>query len=210
MSAQKAASWSYTESFAAEGLVAEAARRRGEELGAGAITPGTGAVLRMLAASLAARAVVEVGTGAGVSGLWLIEGMPGDGVLTTIDVDAERQRAAREAFAQADIPHQRTRVIAGRAVEVLGRMRDGAYDLAFVDADLAGYPAYVEEISRLLRSGGAMVLDHALGQDRVADPAARDEATRALREVGRAVRDDERFLTALLPVGDGLLVAVKR
>ncbi len=210
MSAQRAASWAYAEDYVTASPVIEAARRRGEQLGADPVEPAVGAALRMLAAGAVARAVVEVGTGAGVSGLWLLEGMPPDGVLTTIDLEAEHQRAAREAFTEAGVAHQRTRVIAGRAVDVLRRMTDGAYDLAFVDGDVESYPAYVQESTRLLRAGGLLAVDGMFGRDRVADPAARDETTRGLRELARTLRDDERFLTTLLPVGDGLLVAVKR
>lgn len=210
MSAQKAASWAYAEEFVPETQLLETARRRGEELGCVPIGPGGGAVLRMLAAAVGARSVVEIGTGAGVSGLWLLTGMPSDGVLTTIDIEPENQRAAREAYASAGVAHQRTRVITGRALDVLRRMTDGAYDLVLIDADKVEYPAYVEEAARLLRPGGLMVLDNMLWHDKVADPAARDETTRVLRDLGKAIRDDDRFLTTLLAAGDGLLVAVKR
>ena len=209
MSAQKPASWAYAEEFAAESEVIETARRRGEELGCMPVGVGVGAALRMVAAAVGARAVVEIGTGAGVSGLWLLAGMPADGILTTIDIEAEHQRAAREAYAAAGVAHQRTRVITGRALEVLGRMTDGAYDLALVDGDKAEYPGYVEQATRLLRRGGVMVIDNMLWRDLVADPAARDETTRTLRDLGKALRDDAAFHTSLLPVGDGLLVAVK-
>ncbi len=209
MSAQKAASWAYSEQFVTEGEVIESARRRGEELGCVPVAVGVGAALRMIAASTGARAVVEIGTGAGVSGLWLMEGMPVDGILTTIDIEAEHQRAAKQAYAAAGIAHQRTRVITGRALDVLDRMTDGAYDLALVDGDKDEYPAYVEQVTRLLRPGGVMVLDNMLWHDKVADPAARDDTTRTLRDLGKAIRDDEAFSTTLLPVGDGLLVAVK-
>ncbi len=210
MSAQKPASWAYAEEFAAESEVIETARRRGEELGCMPVGVGVGAALRMVAAAAAARAVVEIGTGAGVSGLWLLAGMPADGILTTIDIEAEHQRAAKEAYAAAGVAHQRTRVITGRALDVLGRMTDGAYDLALVDGDKAEYPDYVEQATRLLRRGGVMVIDNMLWRDLVADPAARDETTRTLRDLGKALRDDAAFHTSLLPVGDGLLVAVKR
>jgi predicted O-methyltransferase YrrM len=210
MSAQKAASWAYAEGFVVESDLIESARRRGEELGCTPIGPGGGAALRMLAASVAARAVVEIGTGAGVSGLWLLSGMPSDGILTTIDVEVEHQRAAKDAYAAAGVAHQRTRVITGRALDVLGRMTDGAYDIVLIDADKDSYPGYVREADRLLRSGGVMLLDNMLWHDTVADPAARDDTTRMLRDLGKTIRDDERYLTTLLPVGDGLLVAVKR
>ncbi|WP_411284578.1 O-methyltransferase [Lapillicoccus sp.] len=210
MSAQKAASWAYCEQFVTEPEVIETARRRGEELGCVPVGVGVGAALRTIAASTGARAVVEIGTGAGVSGLWLMEGMPADGILTTIDIEAMHQRAAKEAYAAAGIAHQRTRVITGRALDVLDRMTDGAYDIALVDGDKDEYPAYVEQATRLLRQGGVMVIDNMLWHDKVADPAARDETTRTLRDLGKSVRDDTAFTTTLLPVGDGLLVAIKR
>ena len=210
MSAQKAASWAYCEQFVTEPEVIETARRRGEELGCVPVGVGVGAALRTIAASTGARAVVEIGTGAGVSGLWLMEGMPADGILTTIDIEAVHQRAAKEAYAAAGIAHQRTRVITGRALDVLDRMTDGAYDIALVDGDKDEYPAYVEQATRLLRQGGVMVIDNMLWHDKVADPAARDETTRTLRDLGKSVRDDTAFTTTLLPVGDGLLVAIKR
>lgn len=172
--------------------------------------PGTGAALRVLAAALAARAVVEIGTGTGVSGLYLLRGMPSDSVLTTIDVEVENQRAAREAFAEAGVRANRTRVIPGRALDVLPRLTDGAYDLVLLDANKIEYGAYLEQAVRLLRPGGAVAVDNALLSDRVADPAQRDESTTVVREMGKAVRDDDRLIPAMLPCGDGLLVAVKR
>jgi predicted O-methyltransferase YrrM len=210
MSAQKPASWAYAEEFVAESEVIETARRRGEELGAVPVGNGAGVLLRLLAAAVRAKSVVEVGTGAGTSGLWMLQGMPEDGILTTIDVDPEHQGAARKAYAEAGIAHQRTRVITGRALEVLPRMTDGAYDMVVVDADKVEYPEYVDHAIRLLRSGGVLVLDNMLWHDKVADPAARDEATVVLRDLGKRLRDDERLVPALLPVGDGVLAAVKR
>jgi predicted O-methyltransferase YrrM len=211
MSASRSASWSYAEDFVPEPEVVEQARGRGESLGdATPVGRGVGPVLAVLAAAVGARHAVEVGTGAGTSGLWLLSGMPEDGVLTTIDSDGEHSRAAREAFVAAGVAHQRTRVITGPALEVLPRMTDGAYDLVHVDADKPAYPAYAEHAIRLLRPGGVLALDNMLWHDRVADPAARDAATTTLRDLGKALRDDERLRPALLPVGDGLLVAVKR
>lgn len=207
MSSQKVAAWSHAEAFVAPTEAIEEARRRGAELGAPSVGNGVGAVLQLLAAATGAKAVMEVGTGAGASGLWLLGGMPADGVLTTIDLEPEHQHAARDAFASAGIAHQRTRVIAGRALDVLPRMTDGAYDLVVVDADKQEYPAYVEQATRLLRSGGTLALTWS---DAESDPANRDAETRTLREVGRSFREHDDFVVALLPTGDGLLVAVKR
>ena len=100
--------------------------------------------------------------------------------------------------------------LAGEAAAVLGRLTDGAYDLVVVDADKESYPVYVEEAIRLLRPGGVLALDNMLWHDKVADPAARDETTTLLRDLGKQLRDDERLFPALIPAGDGLLVAVRR
>jgi predicted O-methyltransferase YrrM len=204
------ASLSYAESFVGEDDVLLAARDRGRELGCVPIGPAGGATLRVLAAATGARSVVEVGTGAGVSGLYLLGGMAADGVLTTIDVEGENQRAAKEAYTEAGIAPTRYRLINGSAAEVLPRLRDEAYDLVFVDADKTAYPVYLEQALRLLRPGGVVAFDNALWHDRVADQAQRDPDTQTLRDLGRTVRDDDRLVSALLAVGDGLLVAAKR
>jgi predicted O-methyltransferase YrrM len=203
-------SWAYAESFLAEDSSIARARRRGQEVGAVPIGSGGGCALRMLAAAIGARTVVEVGTGAGVSGLYLLAGMRTDGVLTSIDIESEHLRLAREAFVEAGISHNRTRLITGAAMDVLPRLTDGAYDLVFCDADKAEYSDYLHQAIRLLRPGGVVAFDNALWHDRVADPAQRDPDTVAIRELGRTVRDDERLVPTLLPVGDGLLVAAKR
>jgi predicted O-methyltransferase YrrM len=204
------ASREYAESYLAEDGALQAARIRGHELGCVPVGPGAGAALRFLAAALDARAVVEVGTGAGVSGLWLLRGMRPDGVLTTVDRDAEHQRAARQAFAEAGIPSGRARLIAGNALEVLPRLADGGYDMVFVDGAKPEYPDYLAEALRLLRPGGVIAFDNVLWHDKVADPAQRDPETVAMRDIGKTVRDDERLVPVLLHAGDGLLAAVKK
>jgi predicted O-methyltransferase YrrM len=203
-------SLTYAESFAVEDDVVTAARGRARELGCTPIGAGGGAALRVLAAAANARSVVEVGTGAGVSGLYLLGGMAADGILTTIDIEGENQRAAKEAFGEAGIAPARYRLINGSAAEVLPRLRDAAYDIVFVDADKSAYTVYYEQAIRLLRPGGVVAFDNALWHDRVADPAHRDHDTVVLRELGKTVREDTRLVSALLPVGDGLLVAAKR
>ncbi|GLY28528.1 O-methyltransferase [Kineosporia sp. NBRC 101731] len=204
------ASWAYAETFVPEDDVLARARARADELGCSAIAPGAGAALGVVAAALKARAVVEIGTGTGVSALYLLRGMPVDGVLTTIDVEVENQRAAREAFAEAGIRPNRTRMIPGRALDVLPRLTDAAYDLVLLEAGALDVDEHLEQAVRLLRPGGALAVDNALHRDRVADPAQRDPMTTSIRELGKAVRDHEQLLPALLPTGGGLLLAVKR
>ena len=204
------ASVSYAESFIAEDEIIERARERARELGCTPIGAAGGATLRVLAVATGARAVVEVGTGAGVSGLYLLGGMAADGILTTIDIEGENQRAAKEAFTEAGIATPRYRLINGSAPEVLPRLRDGAYDLVFGDADKTAYAVYYDQALRLLRPGGVVAFDNALWHDRVADPSQRDAETNVVRELGKTVRDDERVVSALVAAGDGLLVAAKR
>ncbi|MEU4444762.1 O-methyltransferase [Actinosynnema sp. NPDC050801] len=199
----------YVERYLPEDAVVTAARARGAELGCVPIGSGGGAALRFLAAALQAKAVVEIGTGAGVGALYLLSGMPAAGVLTSIDVAPEHQRAARVAFAEAGIAVSRTRLIMGRALEVLPRLTDGAYDLVFVDAAKSEYPKYLEEAVRLLRPGGVVAFDNVLWHGRVVDPSHRDPDTTAMRDVARVVREDDRLVPVILPLGDGLLVAAK-
>ncbi len=205
----KPASWAYAEQFVAEDEVLAGARARAAELGVVPIGSGGGAVLRFLATLAEARAVVEVGTGTGVSGLWLLRGMRPDGVLTTVDVEAEHQRVAKQTFSEAGVPAQRARLINGAALDVLPRLTDGAYDLVFCDGDKREYADYLTEALRLLRAGGIVAFDDALWHDRVADPAQRDPETVAIRELGKELREREDVVPLLLPVGDGLLVARK-
>lgn len=200
----------FTETYVPEDLVLQTARTLAHEVGLNAISPGAGATLRLLAAAGNARAVVEIGTGTGVSGVWLLRGMRGDGVLTTIDVESEHQRIARRIFQEAGFPSGRTRIITGRALDVLPRLADGVYDLVFVDADAPEHSGCVAAALRLLRPGGVLALHRALAGGRIGDPAARDTETIAVREVIKEVRESEEWIPALLPIGEGLLVAVKR
>jgi len=204
-----AASWSYADAFVAEDDVLRHARERATEVGVTPIGPGGGAALQFLAAVLEARAVVEVGTGTGVSGLWLLRGMRGDGVLTTVDIETEHQRLARETFTEAGIANQRARTIAGAALDVLPRLTDGHYDVVFLDGDKTEYSAYLREALRLLRPGGVVAIDNVLWHDRVADASVRDEETLAIRDLLREVEEHEALVPLLLPVGDGLLMAKK-
>jgi len=199
----------FAEEFVAEDEVLGAARSRAAEVGVIPIGSGAGALLRFLAAVTEARAVVEIGTGTGVSGLWLLRGMRPDGVLTTVDTEAEHQRLAKQTFADAGIPSQRARLITGSALDVLPRLTDGHYDLVFCDGDKLEYADYLTEALRLLKPGGIVVFDNALWHDRVADPAQRDPETVSIRELGRQIRESEELLPVLVPMGDGVLVARK-
>ena len=184
-----------------------AARQRAAEVGVGAVDPATGGVLRLLTAAVGARAVIELGTGAGVSSLWLLRGMREGGILTSVDSETEHQRLAKASLQEAGIPTSKARLIAGRALDVLPRLSDAAYDVVFCDANRSENPDYLEAGLRLLRPGGLLVFAAALAGGKVAEPSARDADTVALRELAKQVRDEPRLVTAAVPVGAGLLVA---
>lgn len=202
-----AASLTFVEEYLSEDEHLADARRRAEEVGVSPIASGGGATLHFLASVLEAKAVVEIGTGTGVSGLWLLRGMATDGVLTSVDLEAEHQRHARQVFTEAGVASQRFRLIAGSALDVLPRLTDNGYDLVFLDGDKVEYGEYLEQALRLVRPGGVIAVDNALWHDRVADTARRDPETTAVRELLDQVAGDERLVPVLLPVGDGLLVA---
>ena len=203
------ASWNYADEWLDESEQIRAARDKAKELGCTPVAPSTAHTLRVLARALNAEAVVEVGTGAGVSGAALLSGMTSDGVLTSIDNEAELQRLARETLTSLGFDHIRARLITGRALDVLPRLTEGAYDLVFIDGDRTEYPAALTLAMRLLRTGGMVAFDNLLTDGSVADPASRNPESVALRDVAHALRDDDHWVPALLTVGAGLLVAIK-
>ena len=199
----------HAEGSISEDAIVASARERAVDIGAGAVTPAVGALLCVLAKLTRAKAVVEVGTGAGVSGLWLLSGMREDGVLTTIDVEPEHQRLAKQAFTEAGVGPSRTRLISGRAQEVLTRLADESYDLVFIDGDPRDQPEFVGAAIRLLKSGGVLVVHRAALGGRAGDPSAHDAEVTAVREAARMIAEDERFTPVLVPLGDGILAAAR-
>ncbi|MGY1619272.1 O-methyltransferase [Geodermatophilus sp. SYSU D00691] len=199
----------YADRFAPESAALVAARARlAHRVDAVPVEPAAGAALAVLAAQGRARSVVSIG-GGGISGLWLLRGMRPDGVLTALDGDPEQLRAARKAFLEAGVPQGRTRLIFGTPAEVLPRLSPGAYDLVSCAGPPREYSAQLAALLDLVRPGGALVCHGLLAGGRVADRTARDPQTVAWRELARAVREDEGLLSAVLPVGSGLLVATK-
>ncbi|MDP9805783.1 putative O-methyltransferase YrrM [Trueperella bonasi] len=208
MAVDKAQSWAYAEQIVDEDQHARLARTYAAELGITCLSPSTGHFLKTLASMSGVKHIAEVGTGTGVSGLYLLAGSD-DSVLTSIDIDSEAQSYARNAFADAKIRAGRYRLINGRSADMLPRLSNNSYDLVLIDADPAEAAGDVSEAIRMLRQGGTLVLAHALNNDRVADPARRDESTVALRNLGKELIEAEDMVSSLIPLGDGLLISVK-
>ena len=174
------------------------------------VEPAVGATLAVLAASVGARSVVSIGSGGGLAGLWLMRGMRPDGVLTALDGDPEQLRATRKAFAEAGIPAGRARMIFGTPAEVLPRLSSGAYDMVVCAGPPREYSEHLPALLDLVRVGGTLTCHGLLEGKRVADRTVRDPQTVAWREISRTIREDETLLSAVLPIGNGLLVATKR
>ena len=207
--AETESNWRFAEEFVAESEVIAQARAQSVELGIEAVSPAVGAQIAVIAAASSAARVIEIGTGVGVSGLWMFEGSP-TATLTTIDIEPEHQLAARKTFVEAGIPLARVRHITGRALEVLPRMNENSYDIVLVDADPGRVIDYVEHGLRLVRAGGTVLVTHALWKGRVADPTKRDDVTVGFRTLLKEVAGSAAVISALSPVGDGLLQLTKR
>lgn len=205
----KLTSWIYAEDYANEPQAIRSARRSAVELGVESVTEATGNQLAVIAGLTRAKSIVEVGTGAGVSGLWLLSAS-NDSVLTTIDSEPEYQLAARENFKRAEIASSRIRVISGRASSVMANMAEAAYDLVFLDSDPTDLDEVLPLAIALAKPGGAIVLAHALWRDRVPNPTLREDETSAIRSAVQNFSDNEDFLASISLVGDGLLIVVKR
>ena len=180
------------------------AREAALELGAEPISAAVGVQCATIAAVGRALNIVEIGTGGGVSGLWLLRGAP-QATLTTIDVEPEHLGAARQAFAQAKVPPARARFITGRAAEVLPRMNEASYDIVLVDTEPEGVIEYVEHGLRLVRPGGTVLIPRVLAGGAVADPVKRDEVTTAYRSLIQEVAQSPAVLGALNTAREGLL-----
>ena len=207
--APTAESWRFAEDHHPIPEAHKVAREEAELAGLTPISPGLAATLTVLAKATHAHAVVEIGTCLGVSALPLLAGMAADGVVTSIDPEAENQIPARGFLTSAGYSASRCRLIAGTPLEVLPKLRDGAYDMVFVNGDKLEYVECVAEALRLLRSGGLLVLNDALWHNTVADPDREGDETIIIREALDAVRSSGSYTSTLLTVGNGLLVAAK-
>ena len=171
------------------------------------ISPDEGKLLHVLVRLVAARRVLEIGSLAGYSGIWLARALPPDGLLTTLEIDAHHARLARQAYAEAGVS-DRVRLIEGDARKILPTLEAG-FDVVFVDADKEPLPEYFEWSVRLLRSGGLLLCDNAFLHGTVVDAANSSPATEGVRAFNRLAASDPRVVSAVVPLRDGIVVAVK-
>jgi predicted O-methyltransferase YrrM len=191
-------------------LEAIAAEGRAESLPI--VDSQTGALLHVLTRCSAARRVLEIGTAIGYSGLWIATGLPADGMLITLERNAERAARARAHFEAAGMG-ARVSVMIGEADRHLHKVA-GAFDLIFQDGDKHQYEPMLDRLVNLLRPGGVLVTDNALWSGEVVEgyveSPQRDEAeTRAIRDYNRRLVADPRLYTTIVAVGDGVAISVR-
>jgi predicted O-methyltransferase YrrM len=198
----------FAESFIHEDYYMQLARKNGEEVGAAEPTAAVGNFLKFLTQLTGAKSVVEIGTSSGVSGLWVLQGLPSDGVLTTIDAEREHSKIARNVFEEADIPSTKYRIITGNLIDVIGKLADNSYEIV-ITRDGMDLFEVVQESYRLLRSGGLLVIDHALSGGKVADSTQRDPESISRRDAIKVIKEDARWSSTVIPIGAGILLANK-
>ena len=177
------------------------------------VSPEQGAFMRWLVRLLGAWRTLEVGTFTGYSALVVAEALPDDGQLIACDVSEEWTAIGRPFWERAGVAHKidlRLKPAVDTLDELIDAGEAGSFDFAFIDADKANYDAYYERCLTLLRHGGVIGIDNVLWGGRVADERVRDEDTRAIRALNLKVRADDRVDATMLPIGDGLTLAVKR
>lgn len=198
-----------TSLFARDDDVLAALREAADREGLPPISIGavTGRLLQVLISAARAERVLEVGTLGGYSAIWMARALPPSGRLVTIEIDERHADFARRYFTRAGLD-DRIEVRVGRALDVLPAFDGERFDVVFLDADKEPLPTYLDWSLRLLRPGGLLVADNALWGGRVLDPTTEDEGTRGVREFNRRLATDERLRGTIIPVGDGLAVAV--
>ncbi len=171
------------------------------------ISPDEGKLLHVLLRAAGARTVLEIGSLAGYSGIWLARALPPEGRLTTIEKDSRHAALARQAYAEAGVAEQ-VQLIEGDAREVLRTLAPG-FDAVFVDADKEPMAEYFRESVRLLRVGGLLLSDNAFFHGAVVDRSDRSAQAEGVRAFNRLAATDARVVSAVIPIRDGVVVGVK-
>ncbi|TVQ10380.1 MAG: SAM-dependent methyltransferase [Leptolyngbya sp. DLM2.Bin27] len=177
------------------------------------IAPEQGQFMALLVQLLGVTKALEVGVFTGYSTLRVALALPAEGRLVACDVSAEYTAIARRYWEKAGVADKIDLRIAPAADTLAQLIEAGevnSFDFAFIDADKSGYPTYYEQALQLVRPGGLVVLDNMLWSGQVADPAVQDQRTNVLRQLNAAIHQDSRVVASLLPIADGLTLAMKK
>ena len=176
------------------------------------MSPEQGQLMSLLIELIHARKTLEVGVFCGYSSLVVALALPPDGAVTACDVSEEWTSIARRYWKEAGVDHKIDLRLAPAVETLNGLLEEGAagtYDFAFIDADKSNYDNYYELALKLVRPGGLIAIDNTLWYGRVADPKEQDADTVALRNLNAKLHKDERIAVSLIPIGDGLTLALK-
>ncbi len=183
------------------------------ELAAMQISPEQGQFMHWLVRLLGVRRAIEVGTYTGYSAICIASALAQDGELICCDINAEWTALARRYWQRAGLAqriHLQLQPAAETLQALLAEGRDGEFDFVFIDADKPGYPLYYELALKLLRPGGVIAIDNTLWSGAVADPDDQSPETRAIRQMNTLLKEDKRVEKCMLPIGDGLSLAMKK
>jgi caffeoyl-CoA O-methyltransferase len=194
-----------------DGVLADVAAE-GSRRGLPLIDAEVGALLRVEATAIGARRILEIGTAIGYSGIWLARALPADGMLISIERDAERAAEARTNFQRAGLA-DRASVMVGDASRLMAKV-SGPFDLVFQDGDKQLYGPLLDRLIGLLRPGGLLITDNVLWDGEVvpgfaAQPVKRREDTDAIAGYNQRLSSDARLLTTWVPLRDGVAISVK-
>jgi caffeoyl-CoA O-methyltransferase len=193
--------------------LAEETAKLGEFPAVMQVAPDQGALMTLLCRAIGARRALELGTFTGYSAICIARGLAEDGVLVTCDVNEYWAEIARRYFERAELT-DRTDLRIGPALETVHALRDDeAFDFAFIDADKPNYPAYWEEVVRLLRPGGLAMVDNVIFGGSVITgerEGSSEESIEAIRRTNEIIAADERVDIAMLGISDGVTLALKR
>ncbi len=176
------------------------------------IAPEQGQLMQLLVRLMGAQRYLEVGVFTGYSSLAVALALPAEGRIVACDVSDAWTKVARRYWNEAGVSEKIDLRLAPALQTLDGLIAGGAagsFDFAFIDADKTSYGAYYERALTLIRVGGLIAVDNTLWEGRVADPKARDADTQAIRDFNRHLRDDRRVHLCLVPIGDGLSLALK-
>ena len=173
------------------------------------ISPAQASLMQILLRAIGARRVLEVGTLAGYSAIAMARALPADGRVDTIELEARHADFAERQIAASDVAGRVT-VHRGAGLDVLPRLKDGAYDAAFLDADKGNYAGYLQHSLRLLRPGGLVLVDNAFAFGQLFDERPTDREVGAVRAFNDVMAREPRVQAVIVPVGDGLWVGVTR
>jgi predicted O-methyltransferase YrrM len=204
----KSEATAFVESFHREDFYIEQARAHGAESAIANPSPATASFIAQIAATIGAKSVVEIGTGTGVGALWVFSLTGNSAVITSIDTDREAASITRSVLEEVGINAARYRLITGNVLDVVNKLADQNYDLIIIRLvdDLLDV---IAESHRLLKENGVLILDNALGGGKTPEPTARDVATISRRDAIKALKDQDRWRSTMVEVGDGVVWAVK-